>query len=232
MKKAIGIILCMSILICASIFSTKIYSNQKIKKLEETISPIPESVKELPVTEMQLSYDFDVFDTKKLVGFVDYMFIAKVEEITGTIYESVVYNPDTRVYSGLPYTCCKITVVENIKGNLKLNETIPMRSLGGVSIDGKSYYKYSQGDELETGGYYLFLGYADQNGELYVCDTNATIALEFSQPIKSGTIQTQNSTPDALLEKNNDLINKYKDAFQNQDLSVRAGERYNSKYDS
>lgn len=232
MKKAIGIILCMSILICASIFSAKIYSNQKIKKLEETISPIPESVKELPVTEMQLSYDFDVFDTKKLVGFVDYMFIAKVEEITGTIYESVVYNPDTKVYSGLPYTCCKITVVENVKGNLKLNETIPMRSLGGVSVDGKSYYKYGQGDELEIGRYYLFLGYADQNGELYVCDTNATIALEFSQSIKSGTIQTQNSAPDALLEKNSDLINKYKDAFQNQDLSVRAGERYNSKYDS
>lgn len=232
MKKAIGIILCLAVLICASIVGVRTYSGQKIKKLEETVSPIPETVKALPVTENELCYAFDVFDAKKLVGFVDYVFVAKVEEITGTVYESVVYDRKAGTYTGTPYTCYKITVVENIKGNLKLNETIPMRSLGGVSVDGKSYYKYGQGDELEIGRYYLFLGYADQNGELYVCDTNATIALEFSQSIKSGTIQTQNSAPDALLEKNSDLINKYKDAFQNQDLSVRAGERYSSKYDA
>lgn len=220
MKKAIGIILCLAVLICASIVGVRTYLGQRIKKLEETISPVPETAEALPVTENELCYAFDVFDAKKLVGFVDYVFVAKVEEITGTVYESVVYDRKAGTYTGTPYTCCKITVVENIKGNLKLNETIPMRSLGGVSVDGKSYCKYGQGDELETGGYYLFLGYADKGGEIYVCDTNATVALN--------SPQAGNSEYD----KNSELIAKYKAAFKNQDLSVRTGERYSSKYDA
>lgn len=230
MKKIITIVLSAVILISASIFGAKEYRQQKIKALEETISPIPESVQELPVTESQLTYAFDVLDTEKLVGFVDYMFVAKVEKITGTIYEGVVYNPDKRSYSGLPYTCYEITVTENIKGNLKLDETIPMRKLGGVSVDGKTYCKFGSEEALEQGKYYLFLGYADENGELYVCDTNSTIELDTAQNANSTVSVLSESVQ--VKEENDELLKKYKDAFKNQDLSVRAGERYVSKYES
>lgn len=67
------------------------------------------------------SYAINVDDPRAVSGFVDFVFVGKVEKQNDTRYEFV-SNHETREEkktSGLPYTGYDIVVLENIKGNLK-----------------------------------------------------------------------------------------------------------------
>ncbi len=214
MKKIIITIVCLVALFSVSLSGLNIYREHKAEQYETTLLPVSFTDKaELTEETLEAVYLFDVFNKEKVVGFVDYMFVAKIESIKGTTYRAVSYNSDTKEYAGTPYTCYEITVVENIKGNLVLNEKIPLKKLGGISIDGKSYMHISKDTMPTENGYYLFLGYADSEGELYVCDPNSTIYL-------GDEYNSENSS-----------LKEYRLAFENQDLSERVGERKICKYD-
>lgn len=231
MKRFVRILICSVSLIIVLAFAFNWSVNNKIEKLETSITPISVDVESLPVEEIEMAYDFDVYDKEKLVGFVDYMFIGRVEEVTGTVYESVTYNAEKNIYCGIPYTCYNVTVVENIKGELILNEVIPIRKLGGVSVDGESLYKYVPESMPKKDGYYLFLGYADANGELYVSDPNSAIELYLENGTENASTAVYSVGDSSSQFEDLKLIKEYKNAYKNQDLSERKGERYSSDYD-
>lgn len=89
-----------------------------------------------------------------------------------------------------------------------------------MSYDNKSLV-IASGDSLpQEGGYYIFSGYADENGELYIVDPNSSVALDTS------VAAAKNS------ENLDGAIKEYVDAEKNQDTSVRLGERNKSKYEA
>ena len=112
-----------------------------------------------------------------------------------------------------------VTVVRNIKGELQTGKSIPLAKHGGVSYDNKSLV-IGNGDSLpQEGGYYIFSGYADKNGELYIVDPNSSVPLDASFESEKNS------------ENIDSAIKKYVNAAKNQDTSVRLGERNKSKYE-
>lgn len=69
-------------------------------------------------------YIYDVRDMNARVGDADYVFVANVVK-KGDSEET----PD----GGIPYTNYELQVLENIKGDLTMNETIPLKKEGGYS---------------------------------------------------------------------------------------------------
>ena len=218
MKKALCIIIVLALAVGGMAAGVSVYRKQKLNKIESTVYPLTVDVDTLDREEFSGCYAFDIFDLKKFVGFVDYVFVGRVEKLIGTSYRDVIYMDDGRI-SAIPYTNYMVTVVRNIKGKLQTGKPIPLAKHGGVSYDNKSLV-IASGDSLpQEGGYYIFSGYADENGELYIVDPNSSVALDTS------VAAAKNS------EKLDSAIKEYVDAAKNQDTSVRLGERNKSKYE-
>lgn len=217
MKKVLCIIIALALVAGGMVAGVNIYRKQKINKIESTMYPLTVNVDALDRKEFSSSYAFDIFDLKKYVGFVDYVFVGRVDKLVGTSYRDAIYMDDGSI-SAIPYTNYMVTVIRNIKGNLQTGKSIPLAKHGGVSYDNKSLV-IASGDELPCAEkYYIFSGYADKNGELYIVDPNSSVALDsFSALTKSGSFDG--------------TIKEYIDAENNQDTSVRLGERYESKYE-
>ncbi|MDR2945055.1 MAG: hypothetical protein LBU81_08295 [Methanosarcinales archaeon] len=81
------------------------------------------------ILRIHLSYAVDVSNPYELVGDADYVFAAKVDKMVGNTYN----NPF--VYSHTNYM---ITVLDNIKGELVADESIPIEKSGGLGKDGKT----------------------------------------------------------------------------------------------
>ena len=149
---------------------------------------------------------------------MDYVFVGRVDKLVGTSYRDVIYMDNGRI-SAIPYTNYMVTVVRNIKGELQTGKSIPLAKHGGVSYDNKSLV-IGNGDSLpQEGGYYIFSGYADKNGELYIVDPNSSVPLDASFESEKNS------------ENIDSAIKKYVNAAKNQDTSVRLGERNKSKYE-
>lgn len=218
MKKVLCIIIALALVAGGTVAGVNIYRKQKINKIESTVYPLTVDVDTLEREEYSSTYAFDIFDLKKYIGFVDYVFVGRVDKLVGTSYRDVIYVDDGRI-SAIPYTNYMVTVTQNIKGNLQTGKSIPLAKLGGVSYDGKSLVMASEESLPREEKYYIFSGYADENGELYIVDPGSSVALDSS----------------SALAKNGDFggaIKEYIDAVKNQDISVRVGERYESKYEA
>lgn len=98
-------------------------------------------------------YVFDINDPAKVVGFADYVIVGLVEKKGDTEYYC---TADLSLLDGIeiendPYTNYEIKVLENLKGNLKPEATIPVLKNGGMSEDG-SRLRLEDGDFMpETG---------------------------------------------------------------------------------
>ena len=79
----------------------------------------------------------DVTNPAEIVGWGDYVFVARVESELRTEYTNLRQNEDGTI-TGKPYTVYSITVLENIKGELRKNEPIEFFKHGGVNYDGLS----------------------------------------------------------------------------------------------
>ena len=165
MKKALCIIIIIALAIGGTVAGVGVYRKQKINTIESTVYPLTVDVNTLERKEFSGSYAFDIFKLEKFIGFVDYVFVGRVDKLIGTSYRDVIYMDDGRI-SAIPYTNYMVTVVRNIKGELQTGKSIPLAKHGGVSYDNKSLV-IGNGDSLpQEGGYYIFSGYADKNGEL------------------------------------------------------------------
>ena len=128
--------------------------------------------KDLPVHYMAVSYVIDIEDPREVVGFGDYVFVAKVNKETETIHRNVEWINFKK--TSMPYTVYSITVINNLKGNIKKNTPIEIEKFGGINIDNDSI-SLPEGDSLlEEGAYYIFIVGSDQEGNLLMsAPTNA-----------------------------------------------------------
>ncbi|OGO88071.1 MAG: hypothetical protein A2Y15_04030 [Clostridiales bacterium GWF2_36_10] len=170
-------------------------------------------LKSIPIQRARGDFIIDVYNPNEFVGFADYVFIGYVNELVSTEY----YNPYERKgkkYS-TPITNYSITVVKNIKGNLKSNEPIIVQKHGGVYED-KSAIELWEDDELpEKGKMYVFIGITQGNSCLLISGPNSNIPLESN--INRSNINDSK------------IVKQYDEAFINQIVYERT--RLKSIYD-
>ena len=138
-----------------------------------------EPPKKQPLKEV-LQDMVDVTNPAEIVGWGDYVFVARVESELRTEYTNLRQNEDGTI-TGKPYTVYSITVLENIKGELRKNEPIEFFKHGGVNYDGLSI-SLLEGDQLlESGKTYILIAASEADGRLGQGMPNSSIELDLSQ---------------------------------------------------
>lgn len=178
----------------------------------------------LPVNISRATYMYDTSTPEKAIGISDYVFVAKINEITRTEYRNPI-TVETGLFSSktltTPYTFYSIEVVKNIKGELITSEPIEYMQYGGISEDGESYTFIEGTELLETGKYYLIMAgtFGEDGGDINVTEPNRRILLE-----------DVNSIEDV---ENSELVKKYEEAYKNEIIpeGFEQEDRYISKYD-
>ena len=133
------------------------------------------SSKDLPIYYMDVSYVIDIENPREVVRYGDYVFVAQVNEETETIHKNIKWINFKR--TSMPYTVYSITVIENLKGNIKKNTPINIEKFGGINI-GNDSISLPQGDTLlEKGAYYIIIAGVNQDGELVLSAPTNSIKL-------------------------------------------------------
>ncbi|MEC5269507.1 hypothetical protein ABER60_07815 [Heyndrickxia coagulans] len=96
---------------------------------------------------------------EETVGDADYVFLARVDEKTGTEYKNTtqIETEDGTKEISTPYTNYKVTVLENMKGELETDTSIPVQKAGGISEDGSSIVTFDEDNLPAAGQSYVFL---------------------------------------------------------------------------
>ena len=135
---------------------------------------------EIPTVYDSGSYMVNVNNPAEVVGWGDYVFVARVDSELRTEYTNLRQNEDGTI-TGKPYTVYSITVLKNLKGNLRENESIEFFKHGGVNYDGRSI-SLLEGDQLlESGKCYILIAAAESDGRLGQGMPNSAIELNASQ---------------------------------------------------
>lgn len=137
------------------------------------------------------------------VGVQTYVFVGYVEETHDYMTEkhqrefpTIITDLDTET------TECNVRVIKNIKGNLQEGSTFSFYKDGGISKDRKYIVMHRNDLIPENGKYYIFMGFAHEDGTVTGGGENGTIELE------SG-INAENL-------ENSKLYQEYVDAVENQ----------------
>jgi hypothetical protein len=124
------------------------------------------------------NYAIDINKEEEVIGFSDYVFIAKIVEEKGTIYKDVKRTSSGREIS-TPYTHYSVIVVENLKGELLKSEEIEINKYGGCVMN-KDELLLLEGDcFFKPGKYYLIMASAQSDGSLL--QTAPTAHFEFNE---------------------------------------------------
>lgn len=136
------------------------------------------------INTIQGSYAFDHDDYVYYLREVDYAFVGKIEENLGTEYieEETMEEKET----GTPYTKYQVSVSKIIKGDIEGGETLYVKKMGGLSKDKKEYYLCEEDNIPKEEEYYVFMAYAQKNGELLVAGKNSTIPTNEKNTTKTG----------------------------------------------
>ena len=138
------------------------------------------SIKEPTIIYASPDYIMDIDNPSVVSGFVDYVFVGRVDKKNETTYRNVTtYETDEKgeTTPGLPYTEYEISVLENIKGNLKTNEAIPFLKFGGLSANGKTIVLEENDFLPKKGAIYVFYVSADEDGKLRILGKGGNITL-------------------------------------------------------
>lgn len=124
---------------------------------------------------------YNTSDPEITVNISDYVFIGKVNKILRTEYRNPV-KVELDFYKTItqktPYTIYEINVIENIKGNLIMDNPIEVVQYGGINESGKSYTVAKDAPLLNEDEYYLFMiSVSSDTNELESSDKNRTISL-------------------------------------------------------
>ena len=153
-----------------------------------------------------------------VVGDADYVFVGTVSGQENAVYKNPVEIVDKEgniKEETTPYTNYTVDIVENIKGNLTMEETVPIQKTGGLSKDKSEYIVY-EGDELPVvGETYIFFAYAQPDGSLLLSGPVSNIRLK---------------------ENNADVVNstiEYKEVVEAYKNQIETGrQRYTSLYEA
>lgn len=212
------VILSVGVIFLSGIAFAQWYKEKAESTLYELKDPVSVINEEYERAMMCIDYVYDVSDIEKNAGWADYIFIAEVNKVRGVRYSNVELSERLYLHSD-PTTEYEITVRKNLKGNLKLNELITLLKGEGVYLHKKMTNLY-QGDMLPDEGHcYLILASGGLDGELY---THGNHGNEYLCPI--GELETS--------ENAKAVIERYTEAAENMDESVRIGERFKSKYEA
>lgn len=173
---------------------------------------------------LEASYIIDVYDPAARIGDADYAFVGRVDEMTGTSYKFPVMIEDETGFGKKevtsPHTNYMITVLENIKGELVTNYSIPVEKAGGWSKDGKILTLHENDSLPEVGKYYVFTGYVQDDGTLQVSGPLSNIEIT--------SVKITEGDPEAVKEST-----EYQEAvtaFRNRKIREDIGKRYMSPY--
>lgn len=223
---AVIMIICTAVLTVVTLDKAKI---NKIAKIENTIYPITADFDTAPKKYTIGVPTYDWFDKAKHVGFMSYVFVGKVEKLVGTTYTDVSIDIFGKV-SATAWTNYEITVLGNIKGNLKTGITLNIREGAGFDFNSEILQMNTVDTLPNEGLIYIFCAFADEDGELYISCHESNIILgesceEDIQKALSGKI-VENYEENPVIY----TINEYQKAEAKHDNSV-AGDsvRYTAK---
>ncbi len=195
-----------SVLIClviSTLVISSLNSNKATKNIPKTVAGSDISsidFKSLPIQKTKGDFIIDVYNPNEFVGFADYVFIGYVNELVSTEYINK-YVRKGKNYS-TPITNYSITVMKNIKGSLKTEESIIVQKHGGIYED-KSAIQLWEDDQLpEKGKMYVFIGITQSDSRLLISGPNSNIALE-------PNINKENLD-------NSEIVKLYVNAYNNQ----------------
>ncbi|MEZ0119680.1 UNVERIFIED_ORG: hypothetical protein ABRZ91_003637 [Heyndrickxia coagulans] len=175
--------------------------------------------------QMDGTFSINRDNPEETVGDADYVFLARVEEKTGTAYKNTtqIETEEGTKEISTPYTNYKITVLENMKGELETDKPIPLQKAGGISKDGSSIVTFDDDVLPEVGQSYVFLAYAQDDGSLLVSGPKSNTEV-------SGIDDTDTSdTIESSSVNHSSVMKTYKNALKHQIKSDR--KRSVSKYD-
>lgn len=131
-----------------------------------------EDATSLPLAPIIRDYVIDINNPAEVAGFSDHVFVGVVAGKGETEYLTDGYDPADVEQFGLagdPYTPYEITVLENLKGNLKIGATVPVVKAGGPTEDGQ-YLDLEEGDFMPEEGQTLVLFVSVRSdGALIIC---------------------------------------------------------------
>lgn len=169
------------------------------------------------------SYIYDVRDMNARVGDSDYVFVANVVK-----KDASTETPE----DGIPYTNYELQVLENIKGNLTVNETIPLKKEGGYLESEKITYVYEDDFLPEEGQLCVFLTRAGEDGTLYASGENSTILLKDAMEYDSsnGILSKKQQKRQMNSIEKNTKYQKVMDAVETQ-FDPTGREHFKSQYE-
>ena len=173
---------------------------------------------EITTSYLKATYAIDYNNMEAVVGDADYVFVGTVSGQENAVYKNPVEIVDKEgniKEETTPYTNYTVDIVENIKGNLTMEETVPIQKTGGLSKDKSEYIVY-EGDELPVvGETYIFFAYAQPDGSLLLSGPVSNIRLK---------------------ENNADVVNstiEYKEVVEAYKNQIETGrQRYTSLYEA
>lgn len=217
LKNKVSAISLMMSIVCLCLLAF-FYSRQVWQKGEDEVQN-----QEIPTVRLQASFSIDPGNLKELVGDADYVFAGKVTEETGTEYKypiSIEISENETREVASPYTNYMVRVTENIKGDLIMDQDIPIQKAGGILEDGSMYELY-EGDELPAvGETYIFFAYAQEDGSLLISGPNSNQKVDSEEVSKSRTKSTRST--DTVYEQT-------LEAYEQQIVTDR--KRYTSSYE-
>ena len=227
MKKIFLGVVCLTLVFSLSIVVINRSKNNKIDTIEKTIYPISVDFDSVQKNYRQGVLAYNYKDKAKHVGFMDNVFVGKVESLVGTSYTDVSIKDDM-VY-GTSWTNYKVTVLKNIKGNLKENATIPIRKWAGLNFD-NTLLTIDEYDIMPKEGYiYIFCAFVDEDGELYIScnESNILLGKDCENEILEAFSDSKTIDNNSYIYQ---ILNEYKEAEAKHDNSVDNGsKRYTPK---
>jgi hypothetical protein len=207
MKKSVALVIAILLVGTVVLFSSK--SNEQTKVYDSfTLSS------QIPVSYDDGSFVVNVNNPAEIVGWGDYVFVARVEDELRTEYTNVREKEDGTI-TGKPYTVYSITVIDNLKGNLILGEPIEFFKHGGVNYDGESI-SLLEGDRLlEKGKYYILVAASETDGRI-------------GQGMPNASIEIDANTMEGI--SSNEVYNNYINYVENEIIYER--ERFTSAYEN
>lgn len=122
---------------------------------------------------------YNPYNPREVVGTQAYVFVGFVEETHDYMTEKYTRKfPEIIKKSDRPKTECKVKVIKNIKGNLQEGVSFSFYKGGGITEDRKYIELYDNDLIPEVGKYYIFTGYAHEDGTVTGGGPNGTIELE------------------------------------------------------
>jgi len=137
----------------------------------------------LPVDHAILVKLYDSNNLSTLVGYVDYVFLGRIESFERTNYDYSIDKDGNIIDSinPMPSSVFRVKVIENLKN--MLNDNVEVIRVGGLRKDGKSVVMIGETTLPEIGGIYFFYAIAQRDGTLVLTgeDIHADFDIEIDK---------------------------------------------------